>query len=85
MASFEIVQQQGLKMIKATLNNETVRAESGALHYMQGRVEMESSTATAGGFLKSLVTQESIFRPTYKGTGTVFSVRQFSGNTWCWT
>lgn len=72
MATFEIVQQQGLKMIKATLNNETVRAESGALHYMQGRIEMESSSATAGGFLKSLVTQESIFRPTYKGTGTVF-------------
>ncbi len=72
MATFEVIEQQGLKMIKATINNETIRAESGALHYMQGQVELESSKPTAGGFLKSMVTKESIFRPTYKGTGTVF-------------
>lgn len=72
MATYEIIEQQGLKMIKATLNNETIRAEAGALHYMIGKVELKTQMPSAAGFLKSMVTQETIFKPTYTGTGTVF-------------
>lgn len=72
MAVFEVVEQQALKMIKATIQNETIMAEAGALHYMIGAVTLESKAPTAGGFLKSLVTQESIFRPTYQGTGEIY-------------
>jgi len=71
MATFEVIERQGLKMVKATINNETIRAEAGALHYMQGSVTLESKAPSAGGFIKSLVTQESIFRPTYTGTGEI--------------
>jgi uncharacterized protein (AIM24 family) len=72
MSTFEIIAQQGLKMIKATINNETIRAESGALHYMQGRIELKTPMPSAGGILKSMVTAETIVRPTYTGTGTIF-------------
>ncbi len=72
MAKFEVVAQEGLKMIKCMLANETVRAESGALHYMCGKIEMTSSTPSVGGFLKSVMTRENIFRPTSQGTGEVF-------------
>jgi uncharacterized protein (TIGR00266 family) len=72
MASFEIIGRQGMKMVKATLDNETIRAESGAMHYMRGQVVLETKMPTAGGFLKSMVTQENIFRPTYTGTGEVY-------------
>ena len=72
MPSFEIVEKQSLKMIKATIANETVRAEAGALHYMRGAIKIESKAPSASGFLKSVVTQESIFRPTYTGTGEIF-------------
>ena len=72
MATFEIVEKQGLKMVKATIDNETIRAEAGALHYMRGLIQLESKTPSAKGFLKSMVTQESIFRPTYTGTGEIF-------------
>ncbi|MBX3728899.1 MAG: AIM24 family protein [Candidatus Sumerlaeia bacterium] len=72
MATFEVIERQGLKMIRATLNNETIRAESGAMHYMRGRIDIETKAPTAGGLLKSMVTQESIFRPTYTGTGEVY-------------
>ena len=72
MATFEIVEQEKLKMIKATINNETVRAEAGALHYMQGRIELKTKMPSAAGFLKSMVTAESIFRPTYTGVGEIF-------------
>jgi len=72
MSRFEIVSQEGLKMVRCAIAGETIRAESGALHYMRGRIEMTSSTPSVGGFFKSVVTGENIFRPTYTGTGEIF-------------
>ena len=72
MAQFEIVEFEGQKMIRATLQGDTIRAESGALHYMRGNVEMTSQAPTAGGFLKSVVSGESVFKPTYTGQGEVY-------------
>lgn len=72
MATFEIVEQEKVKMIKATINNETIRAEAGALHYMQGRIELKADMPSAGGFLKAMVTQETAVKPTYTGTGVIF-------------
>jgi uncharacterized protein (AIM24 family) len=72
MARFEIVAQEGLKMVRCLIENETVRAESGALHYMRGKIDMVSAAPSVGGFLKSVVTRENIFRPTYTGTGEIF-------------
>ncbi|QDU26875.1 hypothetical protein ETAA8_19590 [Anatilimnocola aggregata] len=72
MAHFEIVAREGLKMVRCELNSETVRAESGALHYMRGRIEIATPAPSVGGMLKSFVTSENIFRPTYQGTGEIF-------------
>lgn len=72
MARFEIISRESLKMIRVVIENETVRAESGALHYMRGAIQMTSPTPSAGGFLKSLMTGENIFRPTYTGSGEIF-------------
>lgn len=72
MATFEIQIEEQQKLIKATINNETIRAESGALHYWHGNIAMESKAPDAAGFLKSAVTGENVFRPTYTGTGEIF-------------
>ena len=72
MATFEVIEKEGLKMVKATIQNETIRAEAGALHYMLGDIELTTTMPSAKGFLKSLVTQESIFKPAYKGNGEIF-------------
>ena len=72
MATFEIVEQEKLKMIRATLNGETVKAEPGALHYMQGRIEIEVKLPSAKGFLKALATQESVIKTKFIGTGEVY-------------
>lgn len=90
MAKFEIIEQEGVRFVKCTLNNETIKTESGALNYMRGRIEMESKAPSMGGFLKSLATGESIFRPTYTGSGEVylepslggFHVMECAGETW---
>ena len=72
MPHFEIIEFEGQRVIKATINNETVRAESGALHYMRGNIQMTSKAPSAGGMLKSMVAGENIFRPTYTGTGEIY-------------
>jgi uncharacterized protein (AIM24 family) len=72
MATFEIIEKEGLKMVKATIQSETIRAEAGALHYMLGDIELTTAMPSAKGFLKSLVTKESVFKPAYKGSGQIF-------------
>ena len=73
MVEYEIVNKEELRMVKATLNGDTVRAESGALHYMIGNIEMVTKAPSVGGFLKSVVSSEDIFRPTYTGTGDKYT------------
>jgi len=80
MAEIEIIDREGVRLVKITLQNETVRAESGAMYYMRGNIQMESAgTGGLGGFLKSAVTGENIFRPTYKGTGELYLEPAFGG------
>jgi len=80
MAEFEIIEREGLKQVKINLQNETVRAEAGALFYLSGNIEIESKgTGGAAGFLKSMATGENIFRPSYTGSGEVFLEPSFSG------
>lgn len=78
MAKFEVIEREGLFLVKTTLNNETVRTESGAMYYMRGNITMESKMPSAGGFLKSMVTGENVFRPTYTGTGELYLEPSFS-------
>lgn len=90
MANFEIIEQEGLRLVKVTLQNETVRTESGAMYYIRGNITMQTKAPSAGGFLKSLATGENIFRPTYTGTGELylepslsgFHIFEIHGNEW---
>ncbi len=72
MPQYEIVDSEELRMVKVTLNGDTVRGESGALHYMIGNIEMVTKAPSVGGFLKSMVSGESVFRPTFTGVGEVY-------------
>ncbi len=72
MATFQIEVHEQQKLVHARLDNDTIRAESGALHYWRGHITMESKAPDAAGFLKSAVTGENVFRPTYTGTGDVY-------------
>jgi uncharacterized protein (AIM24 family) len=90
MANFDVVEKEGVRLVRVTLNNETVRTESGALYYMRGPITMESKTPGLGGFIKALASGESIFRPTYTGTGELwlepsfgeFHVLECGGQSW---
>ncbi|MBD6614767.1 AIM24 family protein [Komarekiella sp. 'clone 1'] len=79
MANFEVIEQEGLHLVKINLQNETVRTESGAMYYIRGNITMQSKPPSAGGFLKSLATGENIFRPTYTGSGELYLEPSLSG------
>jgi uncharacterized protein (AIM24 family) len=72
MAKFEIEQTEGMRWVKATLNNETVRAEKGALNHMVGDIVMDTPLPRPRDVLVSMVSDESPLRPRYRGTGELF-------------
>ena len=38
----EVIEKEGLRVPKVTLNNQTFRTEAGAMYYMIGDITMES-------------------------------------------
>jgi uncharacterized protein (AIM24 family) len=88
--AFDIVEKETLRFLKAELQNSALRYESGGMYYMQGNLEMEANLPSAGGFLKSMVTRESVVKPVIRGSGTVwfeptfgnFTVMELQGEEW---
>ena len=69
MAKFEIEHSEHMRWVKVTLDNETVRAEKGALNHMIGDLTMDVPLPRLRDILVSMVSDESPFRPRYHGTG----------------
>lgn len=91
MVKFETVEKEMRNMVKITLENDTVRTEAGAMYYMKGGIEMaKADMGGIGGIFKSMMSGESIVRPTYEGTGElylepsygVFTIVDLAGEEW---
>ncbi|MCI5123566.1 MAG: AIM24 family protein [Candidatus Electrothrix sp. AR5] len=65
-----------LKQVRITLQDSEVILEAGALHFQQGDITIESKVGGVGGFFKKAaakkLTNESAFKPTYKGSGQIY-------------
>jgi uncharacterized protein (AIM24 family) len=80
MAKFEVHELEGSRYVDITLENETVRAEAGALCCMTGNITLDSRLIPSiGGLIKSLLAEESVHRPTYTGTGVVSLESSYGG------
>jgi len=79
MARFEVLEREGQFYVRCVLDDETVRTEAGALYFMRGDLRMESKNPGLGGVLKAFASGESVFRPTYTGTGELFLEPSFGG------
>lgn len=79
--NFEVVEKETLKFLKAEFENSAVRYESGGMYYMQGNLDLEANLPSAGGFLKSMVTRESVVKPVIRGSGTVWFEPSFGNFT----
>jgi len=71
-----------LKQVRITLRDGEAIAESGALHFMLGRIEMESKIGDVSGLGKAMmnkfVTKEAAVMPRYRGTGQIYLEPSFS-------
>jgi len=81
IVKFSIEEKETLKFLKAEVLNSSVRFESGGMYYMQGNLEMEANLPSAGGFLKAMVTRESVVKPVISGNGTVWFEPTFGNFT----
>src|SRR5262245_14095693 len=79
MANFEVLQQEGMNYVKATIENEMIQAERGALCWMTGEIVMDVKLPFVGRAVSSYLSEESLIRPTYTGTGEIFLESSFGG------
>ncbi len=79
MAKFEIEHTEGMRWIKVTLDGETVRAERGALNHMKGNITMDTPLPSLRAIMISLLSEESLLRPWYKGTGELYLESSLGG------
>ena len=62
-----------LKMVRVTLQNSELLIEPGALYFMKGHLQLESSTGgIAKGLMRKFLSGESLFQSRIKGSGEVF-------------
>lgn len=65
-----------LRQVRIILQDSSVKLESGALSYMKGDISIRTKTGGVLGFgkkfINSKLTGETMFKPTYEGTGEIF-------------
>lgn len=83
MATYEVLQEEGMNFVKVTLQDEIVRAEAGALCYMLGNLTMDARLPTLGHYLRARLTGESVVRPFYTGTGELYLESSYGGFYLC--
>ncbi|MFM9196051.1 MAG: AIM24 family protein [Planctomycetia bacterium] len=72
MTTFKVEHSEGMRWVKVELEDDDVRTERGALNHMKGAVVMDVPWPTLKAWWVSLFSDESLLRPRYSGTGTVF-------------
>jgi uncharacterized protein (AIM24 family) len=72
MATFEVEETEGMRWVKVGLDDDDVRAERGALNHYKGAITMDVPFPSLKAWWVSLFSDESLLRPRYEGTGTVY-------------
>jgi uncharacterized protein (AIM24 family) len=78
MAQFEVISQEGMQFVKVTLQDDSFRAEAGALSYMTGNIAIKPQLPLLGGMIRSFYSGEAMVRPFYRGTGVVYLESSFN-------
>jgi len=79
MATFEIEQSEGMHWVKVGLDDDDVRTRRGALNHMTGALAMDVPLPSLRSWWVSLFSKESLLRPRYTGTGTVYLDASLAG------
>ena len=72
MANFEIEESQSMRWVRVDLVDDDCRTERNALNHLKGSVTMTVPLPSLRAMWVSLFSDESILRPRYEGTGSVY-------------
>ncbi|MFM8433719.1 MAG: AIM24 family protein, partial [Planctomycetia bacterium] len=72
MALFKVEHTEGMRWVRVDLDDDDVRTERGALNHMKGSVMMDVPWPSLKSWWVSLFSDESLLRPRYVGTGSVY-------------
>lgn len=72
MATFKVEHSEGMRWVRVDLDDDDVLTERGALNHMQGAVTMDVPLPSLKAWWVSLFSDESVMRPRYSGTGSVY-------------
>ena len=72
MARFEVESTEGMRWVRVDLEDDDVRTERGALNHMKGDLAMDVPLPSPRAWWVSLFSDESVVRPRYYGTGSVY-------------
>ena len=65
-----------LKQVRIILQNGAAQLESGVMQFMKGNIEADTTVGGLGGLAKKMLanalTQETTFRPRFRGTGEIY-------------
>jgi uncharacterized protein (AIM24 family) len=79
MATFDVLEHEGMRLVRITIGDETVRAEAGALSHLRGAVEVDAPVPSLGQGIRSILSDEAIIRPRYTGTGEIYLTPSLGG------
>jgi uncharacterized protein (AIM24 family) len=71
VAEFKLCELEGMRWVQIRMRDETVRAEAGALSYMQGDIHVRVRLPSPLSALRSIISDEALVRPSYTGTGVI--------------
>jgi uncharacterized protein (AIM24 family) len=79
MTQFDVLEDEGMRLLKITIGDETVRAEAGALSYMRGTIDVDVPLPSFGRAIRNILSDEPIIRPRYTGTGEIYLTPSLGG------
>ena len=79
MATFDVLEHEGMRLVRITIGDETVRAEAGALSHLRGAIEVDAPVPSLGQGIRSILSDEAIIRPRYTGTGEIYLTPSLGG------
>ena len=79
VAEFALREVEGMRQVRIDIRDEAVRARSGALSNMTGKIAFTPRVPGAGDLFRSIFTKEARVRPFYEGTGTILLQPSLSG------
>jgi uncharacterized protein (AIM24 family) len=79
MAEFDVIKEENMRFVRILLDNETVRAEAGALAYHKGKISMTAALPSPLDYMRSSMIGEAPVRPTYSGVGELILESSLDG------